>query len=110
MGGGRYPSEDGKEQKQKAVIEFLCDDSSEKRRRGVSLRDDEEEGGEERNEGETTDDGDGGTLSFLSYEDVGEEKVLSLKWHTKRACESEHEDDGKASGGHWGFFTWFIIV
>lgn len=109
MGGGRYGDEGEKEQRQKAVVEFLCDKGPEERPRGISRRDDEKNGGENHGN-EKIDDGEGGTLSFLSYEDVGDEKVLSLEWHTKYACEGAEESGGKSSGGHWGFFTWFVIM
>ena len=105
MSGGKYQGV-----KQKAVVEFLCDQRSEERRRGVSLKDDEEEDGDDKDGKKTTDDGEGGTLSFTSYETVGEIKVLSLEWHTKYACENAPESDGKPSGGHWGFFTWLIVM
>lgn len=109
IGGGRY-KEGEKKMKQKAVIVFLCDKSSEERQRAISRRDNEEEGGQEDNKRETTDDGKGGKLSFTSYEMVGDDKVLSLEWHTKYACENAQEDGEKSSGGHWGFFTWLIIM
>jgi len=110
MGGGRYSEDDKKEQRQKAVVVFLCDKGPEERRRGVSRRDDEEEEGGEDHGKKKIDDGEGGTLSFLSYEVVGDEKVLSLEWHTKYACEGAEQGGGKSSGGHWGFFTWFVIM
>jgi len=110
MGGGRYSEDDKKEQRQKAVVVFLCDKGPEERRRGVSSRDDEEEDDGEDHGKKKIDDGEGGTLSFLSYKVVGDEKVLSLEWHTKYACEGAQEGGGKSSGGHWGFFTCFVIM
>ena len=111
MGGGKYKEEeDGKMHDQKAVVEFLCDKSTEERPRALSRRDDEEEGDEKDKEAEETDDGEGGKLKFLNYELVGHSQVhvLSLQWNTKYACENA-KVDGKG-GGHWGFFTWFIIM
>ena len=110
MGGGRYPIDSKNGEKQKAVVEFLCDKKPEERRREMLRRDGKEEGDEEGNARETTDDGEGGTLSFSSYEMVGDERVLGLTWRTKYACEDAQEDSGKPGGGHWGFFTWFIIM
>lgn len=99
MGGGRY-TDDGKTQKQKAVVEFLCDGRSEERRRGGVARRDDDDGEEKEGDGdddedsherEETDDGEGGTLKFISYKDVGDDKILSLEWHTKYACEGASE-------------------
>ena len=109
MGGGKYEEDDGKVRPQKAVVEFLCNENDEERRRAVSRRDNEEEGPGRNKAAEETDDGEGGKLKFLSYKYVGDSKVLSLEWQTKYACENAKSDGGK-SGGHWGFFTWFIIV
>ena len=120
MGGGSYPPKKGKPQK--AVVEFLCDrkNETEEPRSAFSLKDAEEDddegnddGGktdEERRAEEQTDDGKGGTLSFLSYEGVGDEEVLSLEWKTRYACEDSKDSGSKSSSGHWGFFTWFIIM
>lgn len=105
MGGGKYDGEP-----QKAVVELLCDRSSEERPRAISKEDDELEGGHENKEAEETDDGKGGILKFLSYEMVGDTKVLSLEWHTKYACEDAKDGSRDGGGGHWGFFTWFIIM
>ena len=120
MGGGSYPPKNGKPQK--AVVEFLCDrkNETEEQRRAFSLRDTEEgddegneKGGkddEERRAEEQTDDGEGGTLRFQSYDKVGDEEVLSLEWKTRYACEDTKDGGSKSSSGHWGFFTWFIIM
>ena len=110
MRGGRYSIPHKNAEKQKAVIEFLCDKKPEERTRGMLRRDDQEGGDEKGNEKESTDDGEGGTLKFSSYEKVGDERVLGLTWRTKYACEDAQEDGGKSGGGHWGFFTWFIIM
>ncbi|KAL8794187.1 MAG: hypothetical protein Q9195_003255 [Heterodermia aff. obscurata] len=120
MGGGSYPPKDGK--RQKAVVEFLCDrkNETEGQKKAFSLRN-AEEGDEEGNNNsgksdeekkaeEQTDDGEGGTLRFLSYDEVGEEEVLSLEWKTRHACEDTKDNGSKSSSGHWGFFTWFIII
>lgn len=111
IGGGKYEGT-----KQKAVIDFICDESSEERRRRVLQRDDEgkEDDGskedEESKEKETADDGEGGTLSFQSYEKVGDDMLLNLEWRTKFACENGQASGGSSSSGHWGFFTWLIIM
>ena len=144
MGGGLYPpSRQGT--KQETVIEFLCDrkgddESGDKRRRAQALElstiaskgrirrdddDDSDNDGDDNDDndlpdlphgGESTSDGAGGTLKYISYDTVGDKKILSLEWHTTHACEDGAKDSpnkGKAnndSGGHWGFFTWLIIM
>lgn len=107
-------------QKQKAIVEFLCqrDGKPEEVR---SNADDEEEddddgddgkGVEHGNSGETQDDGHGGTLKLVSWEDEEEDtKVLRLQWDTKYACEdSDGKEDDGSSSAHWGFFTWLIVI
>ncbi|KAL8852560.1 MAG: hypothetical protein Q9221_002556 [Calogaya cf. arnoldii] len=113
--GPKYPDKNG--QKQKAVIEFLCLDKAEEKKeekRGLDARKDDEDDEEDHSAtGEIADDGHGGTLKYLDYSLVGEEKVLSLEWRTKYACEDAAKkggDDKSSSSGHWGFFTWFIIM
>ena len=119
MGGGSYFS-DLKERDQKAVVEFLCDRKDEpgERRRALLATDEPDDGKnvagtpneEERKKKEQTDDGQGGVLKFVSYSLVGEDEILSLEWRTKYACEDRTDDAGENSSGHWGFFTWFIIM
>ena len=81
---------------------------------------DEDEEPDLPHDGESTSDGAGGILKFTSYDLVGESKVLNLEWQTPHACEDSAKDgsgkggggkDGKSEGGgHWGFFTWLIIM
>ncbi|KAL9633616.1 MAG: hypothetical protein Q9204_003325, partial [Flavoplaca sp. TL-2023a] len=117
--GPKYPEKNGV--KQKAVIEFLCNDKAEEKevveKRGLvaAQKADEDEDGEEEDHsatGEMAGDGHGGTLKYLDYSMVGDSQVLSLEWQTKYACEDagKRGDDDKKSSGHWGFFTWFIIM
>ncbi|KAL9616154.1 MAG: hypothetical protein Q9204_008608, partial [Flavoplaca sp. TL-2023a] len=117
--GPKYPEKNGV--KQKAVIEFLCNDKAEEKevmekRGSVAARKADVDGdGEEEDHsatGEMADDGHGGTLKYLDYSMVGDSQVLSLEWQTKYACEDagKRGDDDKKSSGHWGFFTWFIII
>lgn len=113
INGAKYPPNEGK--KQKAVIEFLCDAKEQERRRGllgVRPRDDDDDGGEDEedpNAGEEVDDGKGGRLKFIEYVDVEGTMTLNLKWRTKYACE-DAKPDPATSSGHWGVFTWFIIM
>ena len=117
--GPKYPEKNGV--KQKAVIEFLCNDKAEEKevvgKRGsvAAQKADEDGDGEEEDHsatGEMADDGHGGTLKYHDYSMVGDSQVLSLEWQTKYACEDagKRVDDEKKSSGHWGFFTWFIIM
>ena len=121
MGGGRYPKAGAKNSRlQRAVVEFLCDRKETEDKRGALFLREEDTGegnyGEddsnngESKEKEQTDDGEGGTLKYISYDLVGKDKVLSLEWRTKHACEDAAEGGGNSSSGHWGFFTWFIIM
>lgn len=114
MGGGSYMKKP-----QKAVVEFLCDrkDEANDRTKALLSREDAdgEDGGddkkdEEREAKKQTDDGEGGILKFMSYGPVGDDEVLSLEWRTKYACEDAKDGGEKKSSGHWGFFTWFIIM
>lgn len=103
LNGGKY---EGKAQK--AIVEFLCDSSEQERKNeGREAEDDENE----RNKsGEEADDEHGGLLKLLSWEDEENIKVLRLEWTTKYACEDSKDGGNGSSSGHWGFFTWFIIM
>lgn len=99
--------------KQKAVIDFLCLGKAEERdlrARGEKAGALEDDDGEEDHSAtdEISHDGYGGTLKYLDYDVVGDDKVLSMEWRTKYACEKD--ESPARSSGHWGFFTWFIIV
>ena len=106
IGGGK--DEDGK--KQKAIVEFLCnpnhkyEDPPE-----VSTAEDDEEGDGEQS-GEEVDDEHGGKIKILSWDDEDKFKVLRLEWTTQYACEDAKDRGDSDSGGHWGFFTWFILM
>lgn len=122
--GAKYPpNRSGK--KQQAVIDFLCDRKEHDRRRetsGIAARDEDAEdggdgngnGGDEEDpsptDGQESEDGEGGKVKFLSYEDVQGTQVLSLEWTTSYACEHSSSGGHSSSSGHWGFFTWLIIM
>lgn len=58
-------------------------------------------------------EGDGKSLSFVSYGSTDEKTdLLRLNWRTRYACEDfEDDDDGPSNkSSHWGFFTWFVIM
>ncbi|KAI9808203.1 MAG: hypothetical protein M1825_004660 [Sarcosagium campestre] len=116
--GGKYPFGSKKGTKQKAIVEFLCDRSKSDRRRDSLLHfpgddddsddDNDDEGGDEDN---PKDSDASNPIKFKSYElsPDGNFKILRLDWHTEYACEDAQKRD-KSSSGHWGFFTWFIII
>ncbi|KAI9730060.1 MAG: hypothetical protein M1834_006052 [Cirrosporium novae-zelandiae] len=131
--GGQYPFDEPTAVEQKAVIEFLCDESRtglEDEDKKEKRRDDkEEDGDDEDGEGEGDDDDeDSGpknpptyddgrnpdrSLRFISYQPEDKADVLRLEWRTKYACESALDNDpssGNNDESHWGVFTWFIIV
>lgn len=127
MNGGKF-----EKVKQKAIIEFICkpDAEDERKRRRDELHssnteerrdkdedkdedaDDGDDDEEEDRSGEVTDDGHGGKLKYISWEPENDQtRVLRLQWDTKYACEdAKSSNDAKSSSGHWGFFTWFIIM
>ena len=114
MNGGKY------EQKaQKAIFEFLCIPKGDEKEDRMSILDDEEDDGdddgEEDKSGEEVDDGSGGRIKYLSWEDEQDSKakVLRLEWRTQHACEdaaSDKKNRDSSAGGHWGFFTWLILM
>lgn len=104
LNGGNYVK-----QKQKAVIDFLCqkDGATERRDEGEKsgLDDIDEEAGKEQ------DDGQGGKLKYISWDvEKDDVRVLKLEWTTKAACEGNTGSSGGSSSSHWGFFTWLIIM
>lgn len=130
MNGGK--ASDG--QKQKAIVEFLCDTSTrDYRRRDLLAALDEEDdngtGEDGDKKGEEVDDEHGGKLKLVSWNVEEGTKVLRLDWTTKYGCEDVKDDGTTSSSRHWGeflgpqaipgeevltstlgFFTWFIIM
>ena len=106
--GGQYP-QTGKGRKQKAVIEFLCVKDADGKAKVKPKKTTEDEDEEKQ---EVSDDDQ--NLKYISYgpvdEDGGKEDVLRLEWQTKWACEGQTDRDEGSSDGHWGFFTWLIIM
>ncbi|KAI9761778.1 MAG: hypothetical protein M1840_001697 [Geoglossum simile] len=107
--------------KQKVIVEWLCDKSLEGTE-GLDGNDNGDDGEERRlrtrEEGEGGDDGDGKwveggpSLIIKNYGPLtpgADEDVLRMEWRTKYACEDMKNSDSGTSG-HWGFFTWFIII
>ncbi|KAF2194794.1 hypothetical protein K469DRAFT_706282 [Zopfia rhizophila CBS 207.26] len=118
--GGRYPFKKGG-MPQQAIIEFVCDkertglegDEKDEGGEGDDGKDKKEEGREKklrRRDDKGCEDSNK-SLRFCGYT-YEEEKdktigVLRLDWRTKYACEDAVDE---ISDGHWGFFTWFIII
>ena len=93
--------------KQKAFIEFICPPKSEDKARDLGYYHVAEE---VDRSGKEVDDEHGGKIKFMSWEDEGDAKTLRLEWQTQYACEDAVESNDRSSGGHWGFFTWFILM
>jgi len=96
---------EGKNRKQKAFVEFICDHDLEGDEH-LWTPEDEYEGEEPEKDspGEPS-------LSFDSYDTSGkDEDVLKLIWRTRHACEDTKREEDEAKKNHWGFFTWFIIM
>jgi autophagy-related protein 27 len=122
MGGGKDTT-DGKKIPQQAVIEFLCPETLKKPPRDLQrvseqLRADEgDEKDKPNSEWEklkSTEDGHGGTLTFISYTQEEDKGTLHLEWKTKYACLDYDGSDGDvgsgSSGGGWGFFSWIFFL
>lgn len=112
LNGGFRQLETGK-RNQKAIIEFVCD----KTRSGLEHLYDPEDKYEEnvkREEDDGADDNEdpnSPSLRFVRYDQgEGDVDVLRLSWRTKYACEDWKDQQDAEKAGHWGFFTWFILM
>ena len=103
-----HGGQDNDGQKQKAIVEFLCDSNKgDDRRRDLLMAEDEEDDGtgEDRDKkGEEVDDEHGGKLKLVSWDVEGGTKVLRLDWITKYGCEDVKDDGTGSTRGHWGQF------
>lgn len=94
--------------KQKAIVEFLCDNNKkdDRRRYLLTAEDEEDDGtGEDGDtKGEEVDDEHGGKIKLVSWDVEGGTKVLRLDWTTKYGCEDVKNDGTSSSKGHWGEF------
>ncbi|KAH8698894.1 autophagy-related protein 27 [Talaromyces proteolyticus] len=119
----------GKGKPASAVIEFQCDpnrtglegltttedgddgdDNAEEKRR--IRRDDDEKNDDDKKGEEDAPTNTDKSLVFKSFGLVDDKAyILRLDWKTKYACENYLSDNpSESSSGHWGFFTWFIII
>ena len=100
--GGRYEN-----QRQKAIIEFLCIKNGE-----GEIEEREQDDGEDKDDSKgqrKVDDGNGGKLIFKDWKpNVEGVAIYWLEWNTNYACEDVQSDTGKSGG--WGFFSWFFFV
>ncbi|GES59532.1 autophagy protein Atg27 [Aspergillus terreus] len=125
MEGGEYLDDEHKKKSARAVIEFQCDPdrSGLEGLSDVSGKDEDEDEGEParrrlraREDGEEppADGGDGDRPHSLTFKSFGpaddDSYVLRLDWRTRYACDHYLEDKKGDSSGHWGFFTWMILI
>jgi len=64
---------------------------------------------------EEADDGHGGKITLVSYEDEKNKKgktegVLRLNWETKYGCEKAAENVPEETKAGWGFFSWSFLI
>ncbi|RJE23860.1 Autophagy protein Atg27 [Aspergillus sclerotialis] len=117
--GGEYITDKKEKKRAGAVIEFKCDPErsgleglqsqeeteNPERRSFTALQKREDSGSDEGGDSSRS-------LQFTSF-GPGDDNtyILKLDWRTKYSCDDYLSDNkGKSSGGHWGFFTWFIII
>ncbi|KAL2220906.1 autophagy protein Atg27 [Thermoascus aurantiacus ATCC 26904] len=133
MSGGEYKDESGKKKDAGAVIEFQCDpdrtgleglqdiqDAKRKKKRqaaamAVAMADEGSGNGNGNGNGtneDLNDDDPNKSLKFVSFGPGDDNSyVLKLDWRTKYACDNYVRDNkDNQSSGHWGFFTWLIII
>ncbi|KAM5447876.1 type II membrane protein [Microsporum audouinii] len=117
--GGKHTF-NGKVKNQKAVFTFLCDAERtgleglvDAKPDGGDKKDEEKKGddkkeGDDKGKSEKREEGISKSLLFKGYNE--EEGVLNLEWRTKYACEDGEGGSDNKSSGHWGFFTWMIVL
>lgn len=131
LSGGEYREEGGKGKKKDAgaVIEFQCDpdrtgleglksipdEEVEKAKRWAMAMADDKNGngnGNGTSDDDLNDNDPNKSLKFVSFGPVDDNSyVLKLDWRTKYACDNYRRDNKEnQSGGHWGFFTWLLIM
>ena len=102
--GGQYIDDNKAKKDAGAEIEFQCDPMR-SGLEGVAENEDTEM------ETMATNGTDSGSLQFKSFGPVGDNAyVLKLDWKTRYACDDYLGSRKGDSSGHWGFFTWFIVM
>ncbi|KAL5338457.1 autophagy-related protein 27 [Aspergillus crustosus] len=126
LSGGEYPVGDKKTKDAGAVIDFECDPDksgleglAENVKRLLRARAESEDGNGDEKEG--NEDGEDKlpfyngsnpdrSLQFKGFgKGEGDTYVLELNWKTRYACD-DYLKNREPSSGHWGFFTWLIIL
>ncbi|KAJ5091187.1 hypothetical protein NUU61_006057 [Penicillium alfredii] len=117
LAGGEYREDfdKGKTKNAGATIEFKCDpDRSGLEGLHTTLEDPDPAKRLRRRAGNSTqgDDANAGdrSLQFKSFGQDGDSYVLKLDWRTRYACDDYQRTKGSGGSGHWGFFTWLIII
>jgi autophagy-related protein 27 len=128
LSGGEYLEDHEKKTKDAAtLIEFQCDpdksglegledsetsDAAATRRRSQLEATSDDNTGDDK-DGDNHDDGSNPSrsLQFKSFKLVDDTYILRLDWKTRYACDDylKNRKDSSPSG-HWGFFTWLIIM
>lgn len=115
--GGEYVTDKKEKKRAGAVIEFQCDPERSGLEGLHTEQDTEKRAGRSITALEKREDSDqeGDSSQSLQFKSFGpgddNTYILKLDWRTKYACDNYLSDNkGKSSGGHWGFFTWFIIM
>ncbi|KUL81398.1 hypothetical protein ZTR_10985, partial [Talaromyces verruculosus] len=130
ISGGTIPEPELKKKyPASAIIDFQCDpnrtgleglknddDLDQATDSKLRRREDSDEGKDGDKEGEDKPAPKTSSLTFQSFSLVDDKEgfVLRLDWKTKYACEDYKRENpgsgGGNGGGHWGFFTWLIII
>ncbi|EFR04008.1 Atg27p [Nannizzia gypsea CBS 118893] len=106
--------------KQKAVFTFLCDPErtglegledakpdDDKKKDDEKKGDDKKDSKDKDGKSQKREEENSKSLVYKGYNE--EQGTLELEWRTKYACENV-EGGGNTSSGHWGFFTWLIVL
>lgn len=104
--GGQYVDDKKAKKDAGAEIEFQCDPTK-SGLEGVEETIDNEV--EARDNDNATDSSS--SLQFKSFGPAGDDAyLLKLEWKTRYACDDYLGSKKGDSSGHWGFFTWFIVM
>lgn len=117
MNGGHHKSDGNRPQK--VIVEFICDKDlfGDENLYDPEDKYDGDDGKEKRDETEEPEDGEKEdpakqpSLKLVKYDKTGVDfDILRLEWKTKFACLDAKDQKDRDPNGHWGFFTWFIIM
>ncbi|KUJ21570.1 uncharacterized protein LY89DRAFT_377990 [Mollisia scopiformis] len=119
MNGGLHKV-NNEQRAQKVIVEFICDHDLFGDENLWDPEDHYESVPDKRAEGDDTDGPKNGetqdptgapSLQFLKYDRSGTDMdILRLSWRTRFACLDAGDEKTRDPNGHWGFFTWFIII